>query len=67
MSDNENSVNSRDYIVGYTEAIESMKEELEKARTEMYKYADRKTFKGISKQDVVFECTGILNRVIDKF
>jgi len=57
---------SSDYIVGYNDAREYMKDNLLEAIKEIEKYADRKNFKGISKKDVVSECIAIIKKYSER-
>ena len=58
---------SNDYMSGYIDAISEMNENIESAICEMYEYADKKTFKGISRREIVFKCIEIIRGKISHF
>ena len=60
-------MNSKDYFEGYKDAVEMMTDKLHDAIREMDKYGNRKSFKGMSKREVVWECQDIIRKVVNEW
>lgn len=58
---------SNDYISGYVDGIKSVMHKLTEVKKEMYEYANRKNFKGLSRRDVVYACLETLNKHLKEF
>ena len=60
-------MSSIDYIHGYEDGIKSVMHKLTEVEKEMYVYANRKNFKGLSRRDVVYACLDTLNKHLKEF
>lgn len=58
---------SNDYISGYVDGVSAVMNKIKKIEMEMYKYANRKNFKGLSRRDVVFTCLEKIGENLKEF
>lgn len=58
---------SNDYFEGYKQGVDDVLEKIKEAQNCFDIYGNKKTFKGLSRREIVFECWKIIQDAIKEY